>query len=195
MTFVTDLTEVSLQLKYAAQVQHCDNSLEVTGVAPTIRVDDEVYKSLQAQAVPFQDTPNSVLRRVLDLPQGADPFTDVEPKPRRSGTRSKRSRQPVSPSQRAPRGSILAESEYELPLLQAIAELGGSAGAAEVLRVLEPKIVDRLTALDLELLPSGRIRWHNRAQFARLSLVRRGELDPESPRGTWQITEAGRARL
>ncbi len=31
---------------------------------PTIRVDDEVYAWLQSQAVPFEDNPNSVLRRI-----------------------------------------------------------------------------------------------------------------------------------
>jgi hypothetical protein len=34
---------------------------------PTIRVDDQVYEALQNQAVPFVDSPNDVLRRLLDL--------------------------------------------------------------------------------------------------------------------------------
>ncbi len=34
---------------------------------PTIRIDDEVYAWLQSQACPFDDTPNSVLRRVAKL--------------------------------------------------------------------------------------------------------------------------------
>ncbi len=37
-------------------------------MSPTIRVDDEVYARLQAEAKPFVDTPNSVLRRLLGLP-------------------------------------------------------------------------------------------------------------------------------
>lgn len=36
-------------------------------MAPTIRVDEEVYKWLQSQAVPFDDSPNSVLRRIAGL--------------------------------------------------------------------------------------------------------------------------------
>lgn len=36
-------------------------------MAPTIRIDDEVYKWLQSQAVPFEDNPNSVLRRLAGL--------------------------------------------------------------------------------------------------------------------------------
>lgn len=34
---------------------------------PTIRVDDEVYAWLQSNARPFEDTPNSVLRRLAGI--------------------------------------------------------------------------------------------------------------------------------
>ena len=34
---------------------------------PTIRIDDEVYSWLKSKAVPFDDTPNSVLRRLAGL--------------------------------------------------------------------------------------------------------------------------------
>jgi len=40
---------------------------------PTIRVDDDVYAWLQKQARPFEDTPNSVLRRVAGLGSTAKP--------------------------------------------------------------------------------------------------------------------------
>src|SRR5256885_372642 len=33
----------------------------------TIRIDDEVWRAIQKRAKPFEDTPNSVLRRVLKL--------------------------------------------------------------------------------------------------------------------------------
>ena len=36
-------------------------------MAPTIRVDDEVFAALQKRAQPFVDTPNSALRRLLGL--------------------------------------------------------------------------------------------------------------------------------
>jgi 5-methylcytosine-specific restriction protein A len=36
-------------------------------MSPTIRIDDEVYKWLQNKAKPFEDTPNSVLRRIAEL--------------------------------------------------------------------------------------------------------------------------------
>jgi len=36
-------------------------------MVPQIEVDDQVFKCLQDQAVPFVDTPNDVLRRILGL--------------------------------------------------------------------------------------------------------------------------------
>ena len=36
-------------------------------MSPTIRIDDEVYRWLQSQAIPFEDNPNSVLRRLAGL--------------------------------------------------------------------------------------------------------------------------------
>jgi hypothetical protein len=34
---------------------------------PTIRIDDDVYRWLQSRAIPFEDNPNSVLRRLAGL--------------------------------------------------------------------------------------------------------------------------------
>ena len=34
---------------------------------PTIRIDKDVYSWLKSQAIPFEDTPNSVLRRLAGL--------------------------------------------------------------------------------------------------------------------------------
>ena len=34
---------------------------------PTIRIDDEVYSWLKSQAEPFEDTPNSILRKLAGL--------------------------------------------------------------------------------------------------------------------------------
>lgn len=49
-------------------------------MCPTIRVDDEVYALLQARAEAFVDTPNTVLRRLLEL----------EPAPRTTANRPRR---------------------------------------------------------------------------------------------------------
>jgi negative regulator of replication initiation len=45
---------------------------------PTIRIDDEVYAWLQSQARPFEDTPNSVLRRIAGLDDAPKPVTSSQ---------------------------------------------------------------------------------------------------------------------
>jgi hypothetical protein len=50
-------------------------------MAPTIRIDDEVYTWLQKNARPFEDTPNSVLRRIAKLDTDPD-LTRPTPKHR-----------------------------------------------------------------------------------------------------------------
>lgn len=85
--------------------------------------------------------------------------------------------------------------EYELPLLRAISQLGGSAPSYKVKDVVEPMLADRLAAADHARLQSGDVRWENRLGFARLNAVRRGHLSANSRRGVWELTEAGIERL
>lgn len=44
-------------------------------MAPTIRIDEEVWQWLKSHAAPLEDTPNSVLRRLagLDAPSSTSP--------------------------------------------------------------------------------------------------------------------------
>lgn len=161
-----------------------------------ITVDDEVYAALEGNAKPFVDTPNSVLRRVLGLPD-----RDVDSGPQAespvSSPRKRRSskKQSVSRRTRLPKGELLPESEYELPILQSILERGGAAPAADVIEDVGRALASRLTEADHTLNESGLVRWKSRTQFARLNLVKSGDLDKNSPRGTWRISESGRARL
>jgi hypothetical protein len=39
---------------------------------PTIRIDNEIYGWLKSQAIPFEDSPNSVLRRIAGLDKTKD---------------------------------------------------------------------------------------------------------------------------
>lgn len=166
-----------------------------------ISVDSDVFALLQREALAFVDTPNTVLRRLLGL-EGTRPRTphldtQVERQPRRQRGKAAKGRQsePVKRS-RAPKGVLLPESDYEIPLLATIADLGGKVPASEALAALEPKIKARLQPMDLELLEgSGLVRWKNRAQFCRLKLVQRGDLVAGSPRGVWEISEQGRHRV
>lgn len=96
---------------------------------------------------------------------------------------------------RAPKGALLPEPEYELPILQTLVELGGGAPTGGLLDALETKLDGRLQPMDRERLASGDVRWKNRAQFVRLKLVRGGDMAKDSPRGFWEISDQGRQRI
>jgi hypothetical protein len=177
---------------------------------PTIRVDEEVYARLKDEAEPFVDTPNSVLRRLFGLPSKngaqADPDTGEalgtsEPgarKPRRAaspGRSMARKDRGRGRRKRVTRGSLVPQADYELPILQVLLEKGGRAPSREVIDAIEPLMGDKLKGVDRSKTSSGEIRWRNRAQFVRLSLIEKGELAKDSPRGVWEITEAGRTRV
>jgi Mrr N-terminal domain len=173
-------------------------------LTPTIRIDEEVMAVLKENAEPFVDTPNSVLRRLLGLPavNGSGPAEDTasdvlgtSPKRSRQQTRSRTGRRRRAELTRAQPGTILADEEYELPLLAILDSHGGRAPTREVLDELGERLRDRLMPADHERLGSGDIRWRNRAQFVRLRLIEQGDMASESPRGLWEITDQGRDRL
>jgi hypothetical protein len=168
-------------------------------MSPSVELDEDIYEYLKSQAEPFTDTPNTVLRRLLQLddPSEAHTWTHVsngaslrqEPGLRarkRSGARKSSGRA------RAPSGTLLPEQRYELPLLRALIEAGGEAPFREVLESVGRALSNEFVPADHETLSSGTVRWHSRLQFVRLRLVERGEMDREAPRGIWRITDAGR---
>ena len=174
-----------------------------------IQVDEDVFAELQRRATPLVDSANSVLRRLLDMEESSSIADSVERSDldategggRKAtsgkGERGKRlrARRTYKRSARAPKGTLLGEEEYELPILDALLELDGRGAASEVLTALEPRLAPRLKPMDLEPIESGSVRWKSRAQFARLRLVRRGDMSSNSPRGIWEITEQGRHRV
>lgn len=173
------------------------------GVAPEIVLDEEVYEFLKKRAEPFVDTPNTVLRRILGLDpsdelavdaphssDGGDPGTKCS-KSRASGSSS----QPEVTAMRAPKGSLLPQTNYWRPILEALVVAGGTAPATQVIDTVGRELDDRFTELDRQNLRSGGIRWRNRAQFARLRMVERGLMVKGSPPGTWAITKLGRRYL
>ena len=85
------------------------------------------------------------------------------------------------------------QKEIDVPLLKAVASLGGKAKAQDVYDEVG-KFFPQLTDADrAESLPSGGARWINRIQWARQALVDRGELT-NAGRGIWAITSKGTER-
>ena len=67
---------------------------------------------------------------------------------------------------------------------------------SDVLKKVEQSMKEVLKSVDYDQLNSNTdIRWRNTAQFARNTMVRKGLLKSNSPRGRWEITEAGRKSL
>ncbi|MHB1426373.1 MAG: winged helix-turn-helix domain-containing protein [Gemmataceae bacterium] len=135
-----------------------------------IRVDDDVWRLLQKRASAFEDTPNSVLRRILKV----------------NGARSRKNTAP-----RIPCGERTPQKDFRQPILRSLVEKGGSGKTAEVLARIEGILGDKLTDADRATLKQGEIRWRNTAQFERYAMVGDGLLKKNSARGVWELTEKG----
>lgn len=88
------------------------------------------------------------------------------------------------------------QSDVEIPLLQVLETNGGAAEPKKIYSRVA-NYFPELTAEDqtrrMDSKPSAR-KWWNLVQWARQTLVARGEIDG-STRGVWKITPGGRARL
>lgn len=88
------------------------------------------------------------------------------------------------------------QAEIELPLLQALVELGGEGRPRDIYPLVAkrfPQLTPEEQEEPLENYPSTR-KWSNLVQWIRQRLVDLGQIDG-SQRGIWKITAAGRARL
>lgn len=146
---------------------------------PTIRIDDEVYAWLQKQARPFEDTPNSVLRRIADL-DGAN-ISGFKATQRQDYNRTLR-------VQKTP------QSAYREPILEILMENGGHADRPNVLRALEEAMKSHFTDADKSDIKSGAIRWQKTAEWEVRTMRELGLIKPvdETPRGVWALTQKGR---
>ncbi len=149
---------------------------------PTIRIDDEAYEGLTKLAVPFKDTPNDVIRRLLADRNSKASVGTLSEKPNRKPTRCRR-------------GRATQKTSYRIPILQALAESGGRADADAVLVRVGETMRATLNAFDYGTVSSGEPRWRNWARFERADMVRDRRLNPDSPYGVWEMTDRGRKYL
>lgn len=90
------------------------------------------------------------------------------------------------------------EKDYYIPILQALRQLGWTATPRQVTPLVLETMRSRLAPDDFDLMPSGMIiRWESRMRFAkkRMSDETTPLLNPNSRRGIWEATEAGRRFL
>jgi len=95
------------------------------------------------------------------------------------------------------KGQRTPEAAYYLPILKALNDLGGRAKLKDVLERVYKAMKKSLQDVDLEPLASDpdMPRWRNSAQWARNTMRQEGLIKDDSPHGTWEISDAGRARL
>lgn len=91
------------------------------------------------------------------------------------------------------KGRKTHQSEYVIPILEALAKLNGGGKVSEVLDIVERKMAKKFTPFDYESVQSNpnTIRWKNTAQWTRYELVQRGLMSENSPNGVWEITSKG----
>jgi len=147
---------------------------------PTIRLDEEIYAALKKLAEPFVDTPNSVIRRLLEehghvakkkpapAPTVTKPDPEFEPTP---------------------------QSVYEEFLLKVLDEqFKGRGDKRSVTHAIIEKMQKQklLRSADLELVATGETRAENMIAWGRNALKDRGLIGGSSPRGIWELTPEGR---
>lgn len=145
---------------------------------PVIRISDATYARMQRHAKPFEDTPESIIAKALDALDmiNDEPAASPQVEPR------KRSDAPKLP-----------QKEFRLPLLMTLLKAGGSAPAKDVRATIEPLISYRLREGDYESVSTGDPRWWNAVCWTRNELVKEGLMRGDSERGTWEVSDAGKA--
>ena len=91
------------------------------------------------------------------------------------------------------KGIRTKEAFYYSPILKVLCNMGGRGEIGEVLDQVHVLVKDSLKPVDKEPLASDPkvSRWRNAACWARCSMVKEGLLRADSPRGVWEIAEAG----
>jgi len=110
----------------------------------------------------------------------------------RSSARARQKRyRPLSRGRRTP------EASFQRPILESLVELGGRAPVDAVLQKVEEKMRHVLNEYEYQRLPStpNVVRWETTVRWCRYTLVPEGLLRADSPRGIWEISDAGRRAL
>jgi predicted CopG family antitoxin len=169
-----------------------------------IDVDDDVYEQLKGLAEPFVDNPSDVIRRLLRavtpgayaLAKNSNDLEDETAEDEVVTDKSVRHVRGVTEFtfkevRRTP------DRDFRVPILRALEEFGGRASTSDVLDRVGELMRSDLKPIDFKPMQSGQIRWRSAANFERkhMALEREPLIDPNSPRGIWEMTEHGRRYL
>lgn len=148
---------------------------------PTIRIDDEVFAGLKQLAEPLVDTPNSVIRRLLE-DKGLLQKKPSPPKKTEANERPVRDQTP--------------QSIYEENLLAVLAEqFNGRGHKKDVTLAVVERMMKRglIPAADMEFVATGETKAENKISWGRNALKDRGLIRGDASRGVWELTAEGRA--
>jgi hypothetical protein len=152
---------------------------------PTIRVEDDVFQGLKSLAEPFTDTPNTVIRRLLEERGALQPKKAEVAPPPDGGTGD-------GDNGKAP--SLTPQSTYEAYLLYILGKkYNGRGGKHEVTK----SVINFMNArgligrADLERVTTGETKAENTIAWARNALKEKGLISRISPRGIWELTPTG----
>src|SRR6266849_78956 len=153
-------------------------------MAPVVRISDETYQRLQTWAVPLEDKPDDVIRRVLDVAESHRSDS--------SASAEAATRLPVRPTLRRVKPSRRAgwqsRTDLYLAIVETLREMSGRGYVDEILPRLKGKISQLLDPYYLDADPGGMERWIHAAHSARMKLVEKGVLKTGSPHGVWELS-------
>jgi len=135
---------------------------------------------MQRHAQPLVDTPDDVINAALDALD--------QQRGKKVGALTE-----AIVERRRHASDLTPQKEFRIPLLKTLYEIGGRASAAKIREVIERKIAPALKRGDTEQVSSGDPRWWNAICWERADLVREGLFRSDSPRGTWELSERGKA--
>jgi hypothetical protein len=174
---------------------------------PVIRISDDVMDMLKKFAVPLEDTPDSVLRRILmdyrHIKKIEEPGNRVTSQGK-DDLHEKFSRSAHSIAFTRPRAVPRGISGIKFPrphtarcgrwIVAALTSLGGSVSAEEVISYIQKVFGREFTERDRGILSSGEIRWVKNVHWARYDMVMGGLLKKKEdvPHGVWELTEKGK---
>jgi Mrr N-terminal domain len=152
----------------------------------TIEIDDEVFAALQKLATPLIDSPNDVLRRVLDLDVGQRTGS-VDPP-----TLPDKAAAPKSAASKQGELEMTPQREFRRYIVDIINEHGGKAHMQDVLGEIEARMNDRFKPGDLQNVSTGEVRWRNAARWERMQMANEGLIKKGTASGWWELTADGR---
>ena len=144
---------------------------------PSIELSETTYNRLKDLAEPFVDTPETVIRRLMD--QKNLDLRDNENS--YSNTHTNRGR--------AARGERTPVEDFIEPLITVLRNAGGELKTQQAVDRVGDLMKDELVEIDFEPLKSnGEARWRNTCRWARKKLVEEEIMDPDSPHGIWRLS-------